>query len=161
MIIIGIGEHAISNGNEEVIKTYSLGSCVAIIMHHPASGIGAMVHVALYSDRFSQLRRKPEKPGYYANKAVELIVSEMKKKIKPFIEKEIVVKLAGGASILKDSKIFNVGENNISGIKKLLKDAGFKIKNEDTGGNISRTVTLELPEGAVTVKSPKKPLQEL
>ena len=67
----------------------------------------------------------------------------------------------GGASVLKMSNFFNVGEKNISGIKKLLEEAGFEVSNEETGGNISRTVTLELPGGRVTIKSPKVPLHEL
>ncbi len=161
MIIIGIGEYAISNGDKEVIKTYSLGSCVAIIMHHPATGIGAMVHVALHNNTVGDTRIKPEKPGYYASNAVKLIISEMKKKIRSFNEKEIIVKLVGGASILNVSNFFDVGKKNVSGIKKLLIDAGFKIKKEETEGNVSRTVALELPEGIVTIKSPKTPPHDL
>ena len=161
MIIIGIGEYAISNGDKEVIKTYSLGSCVAIVMHHPGSGIGAMVHVALHSNSFGDTIKKPDKPGYYANHAVELIVSELRKKIKPFIAEEITVKLVGGASVLNVSNFFDVGSKNISAIKKHLKEAGFNIEKEETGGDVSRTVTLELPEGNVTIKSPKKPPYEL
>ncbi len=161
MKIIGIGDIAVSNAPEETIRTYSLGSCVAIIMRHPPTGIGAMAHVALYSDKFGEAQRRKEKPGYYANTAIETLITKLKIQIKSFDEKEFKVALIGGASVLKINTVFNIGEKNVNGIKKGLKEAGFEIEKEETGGSVSRTVTLELPSGKITVKSPGQDPWEL
>ena len=44
--IVGIGEYAISNRREDIIKTFALASCVAVTAYSPSKGVAGMVHIA-------------------------------------------------------------------------------------------------------------------
>jgi hypothetical protein len=68
----------------------------------------------------------------------------------------VKIKLVGGAAVMEDQHIFNIGENNINAVKKILKDQGLRIFSEDTGGDASRTVTLHVATGRTVVSNIKK-----
>ncbi|GAB1483918.1 hypothetical protein MASR2M78_27350 [Treponema sp.] len=44
---VGIGEWAVSKSIDDVIKTYALGSCVAVIIYDAKAKVGGLIHVAL------------------------------------------------------------------------------------------------------------------
>lgn len=54
--VIGIGELAASNEPGAVIKTFALGSCVAITLLDPPTRTVGMAHVALPDSRINPAR---------------------------------------------------------------------------------------------------------
>jgi chemotaxis protein CheD len=65
----------------------------------------------------------------------------------------LIVKAAGGAQLMDQHKIFNIGERNFLILRKILWKNNILMKNSDVGGMLSRTVRFEIDTGRVTVKS--------
>jgi len=155
-IILGIGDMGMSSNPAEVLKTCALGSCVAVIMLDPIARAAAMAHVAL-PDSATNPEKAQNKPGYFADTAIPAllrlmgIVSTNGSTRKPFI------KVVGGAQIMDPTNTFNIGKRNILSIKKILWSHGLGVIAEETGGNISRTVTVPLKTGKVIISSPGTP----
>lgn len=145
MISVGIGEYVISEDVEETLVTYALGSCVALIIYHPQSKLTAMAHIVLPKGKTSF------KPGYFAEKTVpELIdIFIVKNKIQ---KDQLIIHMIGGADSKNKNDIFKVGEKNISKIISILKKNGLRAADIHTGGNISRTVSIDVKDGNITIK---------
>jgi len=154
--IVGVGGYAVSNNPAETIKTFALGSCVAVIMLHPPTRSVGMVHVALPDSAVAR-GNIGDRPGYFADTGIPALLKEMAKVgANSPGNKGMVVKLAGGAKVLDPNNVFNVGKRNILAIKKILWSLGMGPVAEDLGENFSRTVTVSVATGAVTISSPGK-----
>lgn len=131
LVLIGIGEHHLG---KTPMSSIGLGSCVGLIIHDREKGIGVLAHVML---PLSQGKR--ERPGKYADTAVEIMISELiKAGSNP---RSLVAKIAGGASMFKSfSGNLNIGERNVEAIRKLLKERNIPIIGEDVGGDMGRTI---------------------
>ena len=44
---VGIGEWIVSNDPADTLKTYALGSCVAVLIYDASQMIAGMIHIAL------------------------------------------------------------------------------------------------------------------
>ncbi|MBU0484932.1 MAG: chemotaxis protein CheD [Proteobacteria bacterium] len=154
-LVVGVGDFAVSNDPEDIIKTFALGSCVAIIFLHKTSRTVGMVHVALPESRI-----KPEKavtmPGYFADTGIPAILKAMNAKGCVTGGNNMIIKLAGGASVMDTNNTFNIGKRNILSIKKILWSLGMGPTTEDLGGTFSRTVTVPVKTGKITLSCPGK-----
>jgi len=140
--IIGIGDHKVS---ADPMATVGLGSCVALILYDKRNGNGAMAHVML-----PESRGKTEKPGKFADTALEVLIDELDKKgsVKTFLR----AKLVGGASMFSTpSKNLNIGERNINALKELLEKVKIPIEKEDVGGTSGRSVLFRPAENGLVV----------
>jgi chemotaxis protein CheD len=63
------------------------------------------------------------------------------------------VKLAGGAEILNDGKLFSIGRRNHTAIRKVLWQHGLMVSAEQVGGTEPRTVYLHLKDGTTLIKN--------
>jgi chemotaxis protein CheD len=68
------------------------------------------------------------------------------------VKNRIVVKVAGGAQILDESGFFNIGKRNYMALRKILWRNNVLIKAEDVGGQVSRTIRLDMETGKVWLK---------
>ncbi len=153
MILVGIGEIAISNKPGEIIKTMALGSCVGIVMLSKKKNIVAMAHVALPDSSINHNKRN-NIPGYFADQAIPYLLEGLNKYgVSTF---DITVKLIGGSNIMDSAGIFNIGKRNVLTIRKLLWKYRLGATVEDVGGNYSRTLWVEVDTGKVFISSPKR-----
>ncbi len=151
-LVAGVGDIVFSNNTEDEIKTYALGSCVAVIFYSPQLKVAGMAHVALPDSKVNPERAK-EKPGYFADTAIAELIRQLKHL---GIQKnsQVWIKLVGGASILDPQGKFNIGKRNVLAIKKYLWKYRLGAIAEDVGKNYSRTVSLNLRDGTITITSP-------
>jgi chemotaxis protein CheD len=70
--------------------------------------------------------------------------------------RKYTIKLAGGAKIMDMNDTFQIGKRNVLAIKKALWALGTGVVSEDVGGTISRTVTIDLGTGVVSLSSPRR-----
>src|SRR5262249_27210535 len=63
------------------------------------------------------------------------------------------VRVAGGAQVVEDNGIFNIGRRNCLALKKILWKAGVIAHAEEIGGKCARTMRLELNSGRVFLRS--------
>lgn len=150
---VGIGEWAVSSDPDDEIKTYALGSCLAVIIFDANVRVAGLIHIALPDSSIDQERAK-RNPGYFADTGLPLMIEEMKKH--GAVRQHVRVKLAGGASVMDDKGIFDIGKRNILAAKRILWKSSLGAVAEDTGGDISRTVTVRVSDGYAFVSSGQK-----
>lgn len=154
-IILGVGDLAASNSSGTVLKTFALGSCVAVILMDATTRTIGMAHVALPESSIN--REKSERlPGYFADSGIQELVNQMKLNGVSNLGK-IVVKLAGGAQIMDPNNTFNIGRRNALAVKQHLAEYGLGLLVEDLGDNYSRTVTAYIDSGVIQLSSPGRP----
>lgn len=153
MMVIGVGGIGVINGEHVGIKTFALGSCVAVMLYDPVSGFVGMVHVALPCSQ-TNLQRACAMPGYFADTGVDELLKQASKARSGKRSKGYVVKVCGGASIIKSNASFNIGERNCDAVIEHLARNGLRVSSSDLGGTISRTVSIEKGTGHVLVSSP-------
>lgn len=152
IVYVGVGEYATSKNPEEIVKTLALGSCVAIVILDPVNRAIGLLHVALPDSSINK-KRASEKPGMFADTGIDKMLEEMKKRgYRPGAR--LIVKLAGGASIMDPNNTFNIGKRNILAVRKCLWHYKLGAVSEDVGGTISRSVSVNLKTGKVILSSP-------
>ena len=149
-IHVGIGDFAICDRPGDVIKTFALGSCVAIAIHDRVKKLSALMHVALPDSSINPDKAK-EKPAYFVDTGLPLLLDLLKEK--GVARHSISIKLVGGSAIMDETRRFDIGKRNVLAIKKLLWRKRLGTIAEDTGGNISRTVTISVDTGEVLISS--------
>lgn len=157
MMVLGVGELGASAQPGAVIKTYALGSCIAVIVLDRKTRCVGMAHIALPESTTSSEKAKIL-PGYFADTGIPALFDAMKKAANGVLSppNDLIVKICGGANISDANNIFNIGKRNALAIKKILWKYGLAPRSEDTGGDFSRTVTLYQSNGVVELSSPKK-----
>jgi chemotaxis protein CheD len=156
---VGIGEFAVSKNPEHQIKTMALGSCVGVMTHDKSSGCWGLLHIAL-PDSSINMKRAQDKPGTFADTGIPALLREMRRNGWNG-QSRITVRLAGGASIMDPNATFNIGKRNVLAVKKIL--WGFKLGSiaEHIGGEISRTVVVDIKASKVLLSSPGRGQWEL
>lgn len=155
IVVLGVGDYGASNTPGDIIKTYALGSCVAVIMLDPKTRTVGMVHVALPESKINPDKVK-ERPGYFADTGIPALLREMQKCGCNPKNKSIIVKLAGGAKIMDPNDTFNIGKRNALASKKGLWAHGMGPTAEDIGGAYSRTVSVSVDTGEIILSSPAR-----
>ena len=150
--IVGIGELAATNIPGDSIRTLALGSCIAVVLLHPRTRTVGMVHIALPNSSTNQ-KRAELKPGSFVDTGLPALLKQMQKYGCDDNIKSYKIKIAGGACVLDKNNVFNIGKNNLIAAKNLLWSQGTGALSEDTGGNISRNVEVEVDTGKVTISS--------
>ena len=149
-INVGIGEFAVSKNPEERIKTFGLGSCVAIIVLDPKVRVVGLMHIALPDSNINK-EKGENLPGYFADTGIPCLIKEMAKLGSNPKGQGLIVKLVGGAQVMDPNERFNIGKRNIVTIKKILWSYHLAVVAEEVGGNLSRTVDVEVKTGRVTI----------
>ncbi|KAA3617645.1 MAG: chemotaxis protein CheD [Calditrichaeota bacterium] len=152
VINVGVGEIGVSNNPETMVKTYALGSCIALIFIAPKLNAVGMAHIALPDSNYSNGKAK-SLPGYFA----DLAIPELIEKFKSFGVKknsEVIVKMTGGAKIMDPEGRFNIGKRNVLATKKILWKYKLGAIAEDIGKNFSRTVSVDTDSGEIKITSP-------
>lgn len=136
-----------------------MGSCVSVILLHRQTKTVGMVHVALPDSSIDKTSRPLMQPGYFADTGIPALIQLMKNMggCTPTSKTGgFSVKLAGGANVTTKSDMFQIGKRNILTVKKILWSYSLAPLTEDIGGTISRTVTVDVDTGTVTLSSPSK-----
>ena len=149
-VLVGIGGYAVSENTVDELKTYALGSCVAVVIYDKVQKIAAMMHIALPTADVNPGKAK-QMPGYFADTGIPCLLKEMKSRNST--KKSIWIKLIGGSNIMDSSRRFDIGKRNVLAIRKLLWKYQLGTIAEDIGGEISRTVSISVNSGEVLISS--------
>jgi chemotaxis protein CheD len=150
-LIIGIGEGQVSRDPDTVLVTYALGSCVALMLHDPVAHVAGMAHYLLPDSTQSTSDTSP-RPWKFADTAIPRLLGAA---LEQGADKHrLVVLAAGGAQVMDDNSMFNIGKRNCLALRKALWKFGLFAHAEDTGGTVVRTVRLEVGSGRVCLQSP-------
>lgn len=154
---VGIGDMKFTRGEGRII-TYALGSCIGISFYDPVLRLGALLHIMLPE------QNNPPDPNIfkYADSGIRATVQ----KLTAFgmMKNRAVVKIAGGAKMFEiqgNADFGNIGQRNAISVKKILMNEGLRLVAEDTGGTYARTMTLNIVNGDVSLRTYGRPEKHL
>ncbi len=148
-ISIGISEMKASDDPGSYLITHSLGSCIGLVAYDPRAQVGALLHLQL-PDSANHARRAQENPFMFADTGIPLFLERLY--ALGAQRARLVVSMFGGANMLDDSELFKIGIKNARATKKILWQHSISIKHEDVGGHSSRTVSLDIATGTISLR---------
>ncbi len=147
--VVGVADMAVSNNPAENLITYSLGSCIAVVLYDATVTVGAMLHYML-PDSNLDTEKAGRVPAMFADTGIPLLFRQSYQY--GATKKNLVVKVVGGAQILDENGLFNIGKRNYLALRKIFWKNNVLIKAEHVGGNVNRTVRLDMKTGQVFLK---------
>lgn len=147
-LVVGMGEYIVTDGEEDVIRTFALASCVAVTVYSRQRKAAGMIHVVLPAPLGTKDVR--DRPGYFAETGIPLLVNTICKKY-GCAREELDIHMYGGAESALDQDVFRVGKKNIDAVQQALLRMGLTIRKADLRGNESRTIAMEVKTGRVEV----------
>jgi chemotaxis protein CheD len=136
---------------DTVLITLGLGSCVAVLLHDPAAGVGGLAHVLLPS---RSLSRTGENPGRFPQTAIPALLEAMT--ALGAERGRMVARLVGGAAMfaaLAPSGSMQMGDRNVIASREVLRTLAIPIVGELVGGSVGRSVWFHVGEGRVLVRA--------
>jgi chemotaxis protein CheD len=146
---VGIAELKVARGSGKIV-TLGLGSCVAICAFDPVLKIAGMVHVMLPSSQ----GKMEINAAKFGDTALPLLIKEMGNLGANRVR--IWLKIAGGAQMFsfgaKENSI-NIGNRNVEAIEAVCLQMGLSISARMVGGNVGRSVYMDIETGDVEIKT--------
>jgi chemotaxis protein CheD len=147
---VGISEYVVSDDAAQTLVTYSLGSCIGLVLHDPTARVTGMLHAMMPSSK-SNTQKAAENPAMYVDTGAAALLQAL------FdlgaTRANLIAKVAGAASHVDQDNLFRIGERNYTVLRKVLWKNGILISAEDVGGALSRTVYVEVGTGRTLIKS--------
>ena len=147
---VGISEMKVSDSPDDIIVTYSLGSCIGVSIYDPIACIGGIIHCMLPLSRIDKDRAKRE-PCMFTDTGVPLMIQTILDM--GGAKDRLITKVAGAAQIMDDSNTFKIGERNQVVLRKVLWKNDMLIAADETGGTIARSLFLYMNTGITTIKA--------
>ena len=152
-VVVGVADLAIARESQGQLVTYALGSCIGLAAYDPVAKVGGLLHYMLPQPA-EQADPKELKPFMYATTGIPLL---FRKLAEAGARKErLIVCAAGGAEIIQDAGVFAIGKRNRTILRKIFWKDGTVLAAEDTGGALARTMTLNLGNGEVKIRTRDK-----
>jgi chemotaxis protein CheD len=148
--IVGVADMKVSNNPAESVITYSLGSCIGLVVYDPAVKVGGMLHYMLPESSIDR-EKAVARPFMFADTGIPILFKTAYQL--GAVKSRIRIYVAGGAEILDQKGFFNIGKRNYMALKKMFFKNNVIIHKQDVGGNINRTVRLEIGTGDIYVKT--------
>jgi len=150
-LVVGVADMVVSNDPGAELVTYSLGSCLGIMLYDSGRKIGGLLHVMLPDSKIDPVKANTA-PFMFVDSGVPRLFQAAYHLGAD--RQQLTLKVAGGAQMLDEQGVFNIGDRNLKALSALLARNGFGIHARDVGGLSSRTVRLDLTTGKVTIKTP-------
>lgn len=150
-LVVGVGDGGVSRDPDCVIVTYALGSCIAVMLHDPVAKVAGMLHYMLPESSMSS-ERSNARPWMFADTAIPLLLRAALENGAD--KRRLTVLAAGGAHVMDDNGVFNIGKRNCLALRKALWKSGLVAHAEETGGTEARTVRMEVGTGRVWLHAP-------
>ena len=149
-VTVDISDLRVTGNPDDLLITYALGSCIAVIVHDPKKKVGGMIHYMLPLSEIAPEKAR-ERPAMFADTGIPELFRTMYGM--GCDKKDLVVKVAGGGALYDDKGLFSIGKRNYTILRKMFWKAGVIIAAEDVGGAKSRTARLWVGDGRCTIAS--------
>jgi chemotaxis protein CheD len=158
-LVVGISDCKTSCDLEAVLTTYALGSCIAVAVYDPVARIGGLLHYMLPESSIEP-SKAAQNPSMFADTGIPDLLRRVREA--GASRPRMNVRIAGGAQMMTGSDLFQIGRRNYLAARKLLWKEGLMIAGECVGGEVSRTVRMEVSTGRTWVRegSLEKPLEK-
>jgi chemotaxis protein CheD len=156
---VGVADLKISGNVEDLLITYALGSCLGITVYDIRLKRAGLLH-CMMPDSSIDRSKAAGNPCLYVDSGMKIMLDNFF--INGSRKNDLIIRVAGGSSSKENEEedFFQIGRRNFVSLRKYLWNEGLMLKAYDVGGYGSRTVTLEVENGKMLIKS-KGSLKEL
>lgn len=147
IVVVDIGGYVVTRRRHEVVKTFALGSCVAVTVYCPVKKVLGMAHIALPDSAIDPVKAKNQ-PGYFADTAVPLLLAKVSCHT-PCDRSSFRIHVIGGARAIWENDCFYIGKRNLIAVEKVLRLNNLQYSKHDTGGCVGRTVEIDVETGMI------------
>lgn len=149
LVVVSISDMKISAKSDDIVVTYSLGSCLGVTAYDPVVRVGGLIHCLL--PRASAAREKAQQNPYmFVTTGVPLMVRKL---IQKGAEVQRLVFKAGGCANMRNDDMFNTGQRNFEALQRLLDRNNITLAAQAVGGSMPRSMFLHIATGRVVIKS--------
>jgi len=152
-VTVDISDMKMSQDPDDILVTYSLGSCVGLALYDKVAMVGGLIHCMLPLSKIDA-EKAAAKPNMFVDTGVTMMLNDLFRRGAQ--RQNLVAKVAGAGSPLGKEETFRIGQRNYTILRKLLWKNNILIEAEDVGGSKARTMYLYMQDGLVTVKSEGK-----
>lgn len=154
--VVSISDACVSNRPDDILITYSLGSCIGVAVYDPVSRVGGLIHYMLPLSKINPSRAE-QRPAMFADTGVPMLLNDL---LAMGASKDrLVIKVAGGAEMMDDHHVFNIGERNLVMLRKILWVNNLLIHGQHVGGARARTLLLDIATGRVVVRCAREEIE--
>jgi chemotaxis protein CheD len=150
MTAVNFAEMKISNNSVETLVAFSIGSGIGLTIHDPVCGVGGVLHFMLPDSTLANGVNPEKVPFMFADTGVPTFLKALVAQGTQPDKMKVVV--AGGAQVLDQAGIFNIGQKNYEALKRILERYDLSIQHESIGGTSSRTLSLAIESGCSSIK---------
>ena len=148
-IVVDLAELAVSNNPSAILSTYALGSCVGVAIYDPVVRVGGLVHCMLPDSSIDPAKAQAH-PGMFVDTGMAALLRaacQMRAD-----KRRLRIYLAGGARIMDDQNLFNIGRRNLAAFAEWLRRESLHLDAQQLGGQVNRTMGLAIDTGRVALK---------
>ena len=148
-LLVGPAGMAVSANPDALLFTSPLGACLGVAVYDPATKVGGLMH-SLLPDSSLDPQRAAQRPGMFLDTGLAALLSGVRE-LRAKAE-NLQVYVAGGAQILDDSSVFDIGKIQADSLTRLLGQLGFEIYAQSLGGRTNCSMELALATGDVRLR---------
>jgi chemotaxis protein CheD len=147
--VVGISDMKVSKDPKDTLITYSLGSCIGVLLWDPQANVAGLLHYMLPDSKIDPERSKA-RPYMFGDSGIPLLfraaygLGAVKERMKVYV--------VGGSQLMDSAGIFNIGIRNYDIVTRLFAKNGIKPVKEDIGGSVNRTISLEIATAKILLK---------
>jgi len=152
-IVVGVADLAVTSDPAVQIITHALGSCIGVTIYDPVAKVGGLLHFMLPNSKVNA-DKAGKNPAMFGDTGVPMLFKtcyELRGR-----KERMIVCAAGGAEVLTDDGHFKIGSRNRTILRKIFWKNNILLSADDTGGTISRTLSLNMSDGSVCVRNKGK-----
>jgi chemotaxis protein CheD len=149
---VGVADMKISGDDPDMLITYALGSCLGITVYDFRLKRAGLLHCML-PDSSIDRNKAAGNPCLYVDSGMKILLNDFYRNGSS--KNNLIIRVAGGSSskVNDEEDFFKIGHRNFVSLRKYLWNEGLMLKAYDIGGYGSRTVTLEVENGKMLIKS--------
>ncbi len=147
--VVGISDMVTSNDRNDMLVTYSLGSCLGVVLFDYINHVGGLIHIMLPDSNLEKLSSDSIafNPLKFVDTGMPVLLQEYYNA--GGVKRSTCVAVFGGAKLFKQEDMFNIGKRNFAALRKFLWKEGLLIGHKHVGGTIHRTVKLFMDSGQI------------
>lgn len=142
--VVGVSDMMVAAAAGDLIVTHALGSCLGVAIHDEVARVGGILHFMLPLSTVDR-DKAANNPFMFGDLAIPRLFEEA---YRLGAKKErLRVVIAGGAQVFEQEDTFAIGKRNIVIARKLFWKNNILIAAENVGGDMPRTMFLEIGSG--------------
>lgn len=149
---VNLSEMKTSKNPAETLVAFSIGSGIGMTIFDPISNVGGLLNFMLPRSTTLDSAKSIKYPFMFADTGIPAFITALEAFEAQINRMKVVI--AGGARVLDQTGVFNIGHHNYQATKLILSGYKLDIYYEDIGGNQSRTLKLNIGSGDSCIHYP-------